>query len=99
MAAVVKLNPGAIEAVLKSEPVASMVHDKAVEVAAATSDNCSAAGHPEIASAVQVEDYVTDRAASAVVVLHAGAHGMQAKYGILTRAAGDAGLELRASSA
>lgn len=93
----IRLVPGAIESLLQSDDVAAMVHEKAVEAAGAANGNLAAAGHPEMHA--EVEDYVTDRAASAVVILHPGAHGVQAVYGVLTNAAGDAGLELRSTGA
>ena len=44
---------------------------------------------------VVVEPYTTDRGAAAVVVKHPQAMGLQAKYGILTAAAGSVGLSVR----
>ncbi|MGI5493822.1 hypothetical protein [Microtetraspora malaysiensis] len=45
---------------------------------------------------VVVESYITDRGAAAVVVKDRAAMGWQARDGVLTRAAGAAGLEVRA---
>lgn len=45
---------------------------------------------------VEVRGYTTDRGAATVVVADARAMGWQARDGILTRAAGAAGLEVRA---
>jgi hypothetical protein len=44
---------------------------------------------------VDVEDYTTDRAASAVVIAHPAGLGMEAKHGTLTRAARSAGLPVK----
>lgn len=45
---------------------------------------------------VEVTSYTTDRAAAAVTVLDVRGAGWQARDGLLTRAAGAAGLEVRA---
>lgn len=44
---------------------------------------------------VVVEDYTTDRAASAVLIKHPIGMGIQAKYGTLTQAAASQGLQVR----
>ena len=44
---------------------------------------------------VVVEPYTTDRGAAAVIVRHPRAVGLQAKYGLLTSAASQAGLSVR----
>lgn len=92
----VRVSSAGVQAILKSSQVASMVHGKAEEVAAAANAGLASVGHPEMSAVV--EDYVTDRAASGVVILHAGAAGVQAKYGVLSNAAGSAGLELRSAT-
>jgi hypothetical protein len=51
---------------------------------------------PDPSAVVRVEPYSTDRAAASVVVLDVRAMAWQARDGILTRAAGDAGVEVRA---
>lgn len=43
---------------------------------------------------VDVVSYTTDRAAAAVRINHPSGIGMQAKYGVLTKAAAEAGLEV-----
>jgi hypothetical protein len=43
---------------------------------------------------VIVDDYTTDRAASAVTIAPPAGLPLQAKYGSLTKAAGSAGLEV-----
>jgi hypothetical protein len=51
---------------------------------------------PDPSAVVRVEPYSTDRAAASVVVLDVRAMAWQARDGILTRAAGEAGVEVRA---
>lgn len=79
----VKLDHAGIAEVLKSEPVAREVH----EIAARRAESVRA--HEKVQEhapgSVQVEDYTTDRAASAVVILHPAGLPLQAKYGVLTR--------------
>lgn len=91
MALTVKLDHGGIAAVLKSAEVAAAVREMADEVAAnATSDD--AVLRHEVP--VRVTDYTTDRAASAVTLAHPAGVPIEAKHGVLTRAAGAAGLEV-----
>lgn len=79
----VKLDHAGIEEVLKSAPVAREVHAHAERRAERVR------AHPKVQEhapdAVQVEDYTTDRAASAVVIAHAAGLPLQAKYGVLTK--------------
>lgn len=84
--------PGVGE-MLKSAPVADAVTALARQVAG----TIQAEGHvmSDGPLPVEVSAYTTDRAAAAVVVPHPAALGLQAKYGLLTRAAAAAGLEVR----
>lgn len=79
----IRLDHVGIGEVLRSEEVAQEVH----QIAAARAESVRA--HNKVQEhapgAVEVEDYTTDRAASAVVILHASGLGLQAKYGVLTR--------------
>ncbi|WP_329105508.1 hypothetical protein OG792_32825 [Micromonospora sp. NBC_01699] len=89
-----KLDHSGIEAVLKSAEVAAEIGDLAESVRA------EVAAHPAVTKhkmTVRVSTYTTDRAAAAVDIAHPGGLGAQAKYGVLTRAAGAAGLEVRES--
>jgi hypothetical protein len=83
----IRLDHKGIEQMLKSGEVAAVVHDWAEAIAA---DVIA----PEGAEVV-VDDYETDRAASSITVKHAAALAYQARYGMLTRAAARAGLEVR----
>lgn len=49
----------------------------------------------EIPLPVKVEEQVTDRARAVVVLAHPAGLAVQAKHGALTRAAAEAGLEVR----
>ena len=74
--------------ILQSPPVASAVHGLAEQVAAATRTQ-----QPE--ADVVVDDYTTDRAASAVTIRDPQARLWQVRDVILTRAAASVGLEVR----
>lgn len=85
----IKLDSPGIAAILKSDEVAIEVHDRAEMIAERV------AAHPalvrnEITDQVEVEDYVTDRAASSVTITHAAGLGIEGKYGPLSQAAGGA---------
>lgn len=88
-----------IGAVLKSKPVQVMIEAAAKQVAAnvdsqkleATSGT-SEGQPPQIKGTVHTS--VTDRARANVVIEHPAGQGMQAKHGVLTRAAAEAGLEV-----
>lgn len=86
-----KLDHGGIAELLVSAEIAALVAAKAEEVAGNVRAADTIQRH---AAPVEVEHYVTDRAAAAVVIKHAGARAMQAKYGVLTQAAAAAGLEV-----
>jgi hypothetical protein len=90
----VKLNPLGVVGVLNSQPVRSMVDGAAEKVAGNVRDQ----GHQVHGGGelpVEVSSYTTDRAAAAVVLTHPAGIAMQAKYGVLTKAAADEGLEVR----
>lgn len=79
--------------ILKSSDVAGAVHRQAEQVAAqARAQGRSVASGAALP--VTVDDYTTDRAASAVTITHPAGTAMQAKYGVLTRAAAALGLEV-----
>lgn len=88
----VRLNHPGVAAIAKSQGVTVLVDATAESIAAAARSNLSGVGHPEMQ--VDVTSYVTDRAAAAVTITHPGGIGVQAKYGILTQAAGDVGVEV-----
>lgn len=72
---------------LKSDEVRSVIDDLAQQVAARVS-----AG-PGVD--VVVDSYTTDRAAAAVIIAHPKGMLLQARDGVLTRAAASLGLEVR----
>lgn len=78
-----RLDHAGIGEVLKSGEVAREVHSLAAERAETVRAQPKVVEHGVVES-VKVEDYVTDRAASAVVVTHPAGLPLQAKYGILT---------------
>lgn len=80
----VKLDVKGIQEILKSPGMRRVINDKARQVAAAAGPDA------------QVEEYTTDRDAAAVVVKDYKSMGRQAKTGFLTKAAGSAGLEVKA---
>jgi hypothetical protein len=85
-----RLDRSGIRELLRSDPVREVVDAKAEEIAAAV--RTQVPGDVE----VRVDSYTTDRAAAAVVVADVRGMAWQARDGVLTRAAGSAGLEVRA---
>ncbi len=85
-----RLDTAGVREVLRGPDVRELIDGKAREVA----DNVKVlvpAGTP-----IEVRRYTTDRGAATVVVADVQAMAWQARDGILTRAAGFAGLEVRA---
>lgn len=80
----IRLDHDGIAEVLKSAEVAEAVHEIAEQRAANVRSHPKVVEHG-VADSVKVEDYVTDRAASAVVIAHPAGLPLQAKYGVLTR--------------
>lgn len=95
----VKLNHAGVAALLKSSEMDALVNDAAEKVAA----NVRSQGHDvgaftgsgEIALPVRVSSTTTDRAHASVTLAHPAGIAVQAKHGALTRAAADAGLDVR----
>ena len=81
-------SPG-IAQVLTSPAMAAAVQGLAARIAA----NVAV---PESGVEVQVDTYTTDRAAAAVTIKHPQAQLWETRDGILTGAAGGAGVEVRA---
>jgi hypothetical protein len=93
----VTLNHFGVAALLRSIPVKGMVDGAAERVAA----NARSQGHHVRDGSdlpVTVTSYTTDRAAAAVTLAHAAGTAMQAKHGVLTKAAADEGLEVHGGS-
>lgn len=80
----IQLDHAGIEEVLKSAPVAREVHAIAERRAGTVRAHRSVQRHG-VGPSVKVEDYTTDRAASAVVIAHPAGLPLQAKYGVLTK--------------
>ena len=92
-----KFNPdhAGIATILKSEQVRALVREAARDVAA----EVEAQGHTvEDGSLLPVEvraEADTDRAAASVAIPHAAGVGMEARYGLLKRAAARVGLQAK----
>jgi hypothetical protein len=97
MAFKVRRNSRGIEAVAKSDAVRAEVTKVAEHVA----DMVRAQGHRvegipgDVSLPVEVTSYTTDRARSSVTIKHASGQAVQAKHGSLTKAAAQAGLDVR----
>lgn len=83
----IRLDHGGIAEVLKSDGIAREVHAIAERRASAVRSD-PAVKRNGVSDDVVVEDYTTDRAASAVVIRHAAGLPLQAKYGVLTKGEG-----------
>jgi hypothetical protein len=81
-----------LDALLKDPGIASVINGLAQSVAVnaryTTSDGETLP--------VVVDQYTTDRRAASVTIAHPAGLAVQAKHGVLTRAASAAGLEVRA---
>lgn len=97
MARNVKLNSRGIEDIAKSPEMRRAITDLAERVAEnARSQGVRVEGEPgDVALPVEVSSYVTDRARSSVILAHPAGLAVQAKRGTLTRAASEAGLQVR----
>jgi hypothetical protein len=96
----VKLNHAGVAAILKSGEMAALVSGAAEEIAnnvRAQGQKVGAfeGGEGEIDLPVTVTPYTTDRAAASVALAHPAGIAVQAKHGVLTRAAAAAGLDVR----
>lgn len=78
----------------KSDGVAAAVKALAVQVAANAESQHRAVSSGQVLP-VKVDTYTTDRAAASVTLAHPAGLAMQAKYGVLTKAAAGAGLEVK----
>lgn len=85
-----RLDPAGVRDILRGEGVRAMVDGVATEIATRVRGRVPA-GVP-----VQVRPYTTDRGAASVTVQDVRAMAWQARDGLLTRAAGAAGIEVRA---
>jgi hypothetical protein len=85
-----ELDAAGVREILRGEEVRTLIDGLADEVAA----NVRALVEP--GTSIEVRGYTTDRGAATVVVADVQAMAWQARDGILTRAAGAAGLEVKA---
>lgn len=88
----VKLDHAAIARMLKVQ-FAPAVTELAERVAATARENLDNAGHGLVDD--DVRTYATDRAHSVVAIAHPAGKRIEAKYGILAKAAAEHGLEVR----
>ncbi|HJR89520.1 MAG TPA: hypothetical protein VJ782_05100 [Aeromicrobium sp.] len=95
----VTLNSAGVEAILKSLTMQRAVKLKAEQVATKVRSQGitvgATEGGGEIPLPVEVESEVTDRAKSRVSIAHPAGQSVQAKYGALTKAAGQSGLDVK----
>ncbi|QLQ11179.1 MAG: hypothetical protein HZY75_13350 [Nocardioidaceae bacterium] len=97
----VTLDHAGIASILKSAGVASVIQSAAetmkadIEAAGVTVGDRDG-GPREIALPVTVTMLTTDRAKARVSLAHAAGEAVQVKHGLLTKAAGAAGLDVRA---
>lgn len=85
-----ELDSRGVREILRGEEVRQVIDGLAGEVAANVRALVPAG------TSIEVRGYTTDRGAATVVVADPQAMGWQARDGILTRAAGSAGLEVKA---
>ena len=90
----IRLDHAGIGEVLKSDEVREAIDALADSVADSVRSSPTVTKRG-IADRVEVSSYTTDRAAAAVAIAHAAGLGMEAKHGVVTQAAGQAGLEVR----
>lgn len=98
----IKLNHAGLAANLKSPQMRMVVAAKAQEVAENVRERGIKVGDRdggprEHDLPVKVEHSVTDRARSAVIIAHPSGLAVQAKHGALTKAAAQAGLDVRSA--
>lgn len=100
MARNVKLSNAGMDDLAKSGAVQREVTSLAERVAAnVRAQNIRVEGLPgDVALPVEVASYITDRARSGVTIAHAAGLAVQAKHGVLTKAAAAVGLEVKSKS-
>lgn len=93
----VKLDHGAIAALLKGGEIAGMVADATEAVAGnARGQGVQVEGEPgEVDVPIETQMVTTDRAHGLVTIAHPSGEAVQAKHGLLTQAAAAAGLEVK----
>ena len=102
MASKVRLNSKGVEEILKSREMQAIVKAKAEQVARNVRNmgikvNDHDGGPKEFDLPVQVSETITDRAHANVSLAHPSGESVQAKHGALTKAAAQAGLDVRSA--
>lgn len=99
----VRLDRDGMREMLQSAGVADEIRGRAEDMASSirsrghTADDENISGQAvTVPLPVELRSYQTDRAAIGVMLAHPAGLGMQAKYGLLTRAASAAGLDVNA---
>ena len=93
MAAVVRLNPLGVAAVMRSLEAHALVNGAAERVANFAREQGYTVG-PGVELPVITNPYTTDIAGCGVILAHPAGLAMQAKHGVLTKAAAAEGLEV-----
>jgi len=88
-----KLDSKGIAEILNSDEIAQAVNAAANAIAGNVST-----GHPEIDATVTVRAYTTDRRAAAVSIAHPAGLALEAKRGVLNRAASSVGLTIKSKT-
>lgn len=90
---IVRLDHRGIGSLLRSAEMQQAVREVADTVASnVTSQGLTVSSGASLP--VEVNTYITDRVAASVTINHPAGLGMQAKHGVLTKAAAAAGLEV-----
>jgi hypothetical protein len=93
----VRIHKPGVREVLKTYPeVRAAIRALAEQTATIVREDESVVRH---AAEVVVDDYLTDRQATAVTIKHPGGLGMEAKHGTVSRAAAAVGLEVKTKEA
>jgi hypothetical protein len=96
----VKLIPAGLAAIAKSPEMQALIKAKAEEIADSVRGlnikvGAFKGGSGEIELPVNVTERITDRAHATVTIAHPAGLAVQAKHGVLTKAASQAGLRVR----
>lgn len=86
------LDRAGVGEILRSAEMAGAVDELARQIAA---DVRAGIADPDVADTVDVDSYVTDRAAASITIAHPMGMPLQAKHGVLTGAAASLGLDVR----
>lgn len=87
-----RLDSAGVRAVLKYPTVRAMVNQVALDI------KVRVAAKVPAGTKITIDEYTTDRDAAAVVIEDVQAAAWQARDGVLTRSAGEAGFEVKGGS-